>query len=237
MIDKDAFDTFYMGLIAAGLDKDAIAIAVGPLSKVGQAIGADFVTQITGEAIIAAPEGIQINPMSNLIGDEGREYVYSVNQTIDDVKVVLKLALLFEDTGPTIATLTGGVKGYNVGLHGLKVVVNEMSMTTNRATVTLDTTTSVVASFPRLSARVVLAADGKTLLGATIISKNRTNVTGPTAILDLKVKAVTGKVGVTANAGGTIGELNAELLDLTAGASDITVTTPNVTVKMQGIQM
>ena len=225
LIDKQAFDDFYLSLVAQGLDKDAIAKAVSVLGPVGSAIAADFIKAFSGQDLLPAPEGINLLSSVTPVGSRGVEYSYAVNQTIDGVDVKLDLALRFETQAPTLSALIGR-SGYNVYLDGLKLIVNEMVLNTSEVTITLDTTESLLASGGLLDAQVGLTEDGSDI---TTVAFN-----GETITLNLQGNVVNGIIGVTASGSGTIEGVNATL-DLQNDSSSINVTQPDVEVNMQGV--
>jgi hypothetical protein len=225
LIDKEAYEQFYLSLVAQGLDQAAINKAVSVLGPIGMAIGADFIKAFSGQALLTPPEGINLVSTVTPIGSRGNEYGYTVNQTIDDVAVVLKLALRFPKNSPTLNALVGR-NGYNVYLDDLEFVVSELSLTTSDVVITLDTTNKTLLTTGNLDAQIELTPDGA---GITKVTLN-----GESLALNVKGTVVNGIIGVTANGSGTIGVLNADL-DMVSGSSKIDVTQPNVQVDMQGL--
>ena len=225
LIDKEAYEQFYLSLVAQGLDQAAINKAVSVLGPIGMAIGADFIKAFSGQALLTAPEGINLVSTVTPIGSRGNEYGYTVNQTIDDVAVALKLALRFPKNSPTLNALVGR-NGYNVYLDDLEFVVNELSLTTSDVVITLDTTNKTLLTTGNLDAQIELTPDGA---GITKVTLN-----GESLALNVKGTVVNGIIGVTANGSGTIGVLGANL-DMVSGSSKIDVTQPNVQVDMQGL--
>ena len=226
LIDQQAYTTFYLSLVAQGLDQEAVAKAVSVLGPIGNAIAADFINAISGQALLPAPEGINLVTRITPVGSRGVEYGYTVIQTINEVNVNLKMALRFETQVPTLSALIDGRTGYNVFLDGLKLVVNEMSLTTTDVILTLDTTTPTLVSSGLLDAQVELTPDGSGIVGVTF--------NGESLLLNLKGMVINGMIGVKANMGGTIAKLNATL-DLESGASTINLTQPDVSIDMQGV--
>ena len=227
LIDKDAFDAFYLDLVAQGLDEAAIAKAVAALTPVGTAIGADFIYQLSGDYIIPIPDGINLTATNEEAGF-GIIYYYSVNQKIDDVDVVLNIELQFPNSQPGANIRNNdetGVTTYTVGLNGLVVMVNELKLTTSDVTIALDTTNPLLAFKGGVRVVADLAADG-----------NIAAINFLSAALDVNLKGsvVNGIIGVDGNAGGTIGGLDVQI-DMTADTATVGVTQPDVTVEMQGV--
>lgn len=226
LIDEDAYNQFYLSLVAQGLDQAAVAKAASVLGPVSAAIGADFIKAFSGQDLLPAPEGITLVSSVTPVGNRGVEYGYTVNQTINDVAVALDLALRFETQAPTLSALIDGRTGYNVFLDGLQLVVNELTLTTTEVTIALDTTSPLVASSNLLDAQVELTADGTDITAVTLNSE--------ALELNLNGTVVNGIIGVSASGTGTAAAVNASL-DLESGASAIDVTEPDVEVNMQGI--
>lgn len=226
LIDQEAFNTFYLSLIAQGLDEAAVAKAISVLGPIGNAIAADFIQAFSGQALLPAPAGINLVTSVTPIGSRGVEYSYTVNQTINDVNVSLNTALRFETSRPSLSALIGGRTGYNVFLDGLNLVINEMNLSTSEVTITLDTSSPIVASSGLLDAQVELTPDGSGIVGVTF--------NGDDIALNLGGTLINGIIGVEANAKGSIDKLNATL-DLVSGSSTISVTQPDINIDMQGI--
>lgn len=226
LIDQDAFDAFYLNLVAQGLDEAAIAKAVSALNPVGAAIGANFVKALSGQDLLPAPEGINLISAIVPIGFAGTEYAYTVNQTIDGVDVALDLALRFETMGPSLNAFTDGTSGYNVFLSGVQVVVNELKLTTSEVVIELDTAEPLLTSGGQLIAKIGLTEDQSNITSVELF--------GQAIELNLKGSVINGIIGVEANGTGTIGVLSADL-DMVSGSTTIEVTEPNVEVNMQGI--
>ena len=227
LIDKDAFDAFYLDLVAQGLDEAAIKKAVAALTPVGTAIGAEFIKQLSGEYVIPLPEGINlIAPDPEEVGF-GLHYSYSVNQTIDDVAVALNIELQFPNTPPgaTIDNGEGGVKTFRVSLDGLTVVVNELTLTTSDVAIALDTTNPLINFGGALRVVAVTGSDGSIEM---IEAKS-----APLAV-HLEGSVVNGIIGVDADAIGTIGGLDIQV-DMAADTATVGVTQPDVVVNMQGV--
>lgn len=228
LIDKDAFDEFYLGLVAQGLNEAAINKALSVMGPIGSALGADFVYEASqmellprSETIIFAPSVRKAN-----LGFFGEEYYYQLNQTIDDVAVKLDLVLRFPDNQVAFSVLGNGVNGYGVNLDSLEVVVNEFSLTTSEVEIALDTTNPVIFSAQRLRPQIVLTADGANIISVTALGQN--------LAVDLKGSLVNGIIGVSADASGAIGGLNAAI-DMETEDSTVEVLTPNINVNMQGV--
>ena len=227
LIDKDAFDSFYLDLVAQGLDEAAIAKAVAALTPVGTAIGADFIYQLSGDYIIPIPEGINLTATSEEAGF-GIIYHYSVNQKIDDVDVVLDIELQFPNSQPGANIRKNdetGVTTYTVGLNGLVVMVNELKLDTSDVAIALDTTNPLLAFKGGVRVVADLAADG-----------NIASINFLSAALDVNLKGsvVNGIIGVDGNAEGTIDGLDVQI-DMAADTATVGVTQPDVTVEMQGV--
>lgn len=229
LIDKDALDEFYLSLVAQGLDQAAVARAASVMAPIGTAIGADFVERIAGSAVaglLPKPEGIQLVALETAIGRRGAEYSYVVKQTIDGVAVDLDVALRFEVQKPSASALGEGRNGYEVYLDGIELIINKLTLTSADATITINSTGGAAFATEFLTADVELLADGSNIKAVTL--------NGELASLNLGGSAVTGAVGVTAEGTGTIGFLNVDV-DMETGNSELTVTTPDVSVNMQGV--
>lgn len=226
LIDKDAFDQFYLSLIAQGLDEAALKKAVSVLGPISTAIGADFIKAFSGQDLLPAPAGINLVSQVTPVGSRGVNYGYTVTQTIDDVAVVLKMSLRFERQVPTLSALIDGRTGYNVFLDGLNLVVNELTLTTSDVAIALNTANPVLASSDLLDAQVELTPDGTNIKGVTF--------NGEALMINISGRAVNGIIGVDATGGGSVGVVNATI-DLATGSSSIKVTAPDVTVQMQGV--
>ena len=235
LIDKDAFDSFYLDLVAQGLDEAAIAKAVAALTPVGTAIGADFIYQLSGDYIIPLPEGINLTATKEAVGFSGQAFKYSVNQTIDDVDVVVDIELQFPNSQPGANISKDSVTGittYNVvGLSNLVVVVNELKLTTTDVTIALDTTNPVLTFEGGVRVVAVTNSDG----GIESIEFASQPVT-----VHLEGSVVNGIIGVDGSAIGTIGTSDTPIaldvqIDMAADTATIGVMQPDVTVEMQGV--
>ncbi len=227
LIDKDAFDAFYLNLVAQGLDEAAILKAVAALTPVGTAIGADFIFQLSGQYIIPQPENITLIATTEDVGFAGKIYKYSVHQTIDDVVVALDIELQFANQKPGASiTTTDEATTYEVALSGLVLVVNELKLTTSDVTIELDTTNPLLAFKGGVRAIVDIAASDQSI----------TSVVFQSQALDVNLQAsvVNGIIGVDGNAGGTIEGLDVQI-DMIADTATVGVTQPDVTVEMQGV--
>lgn len=225
LIDKDAFDEFYLGLVAQGLNEAAINKALSVMGPIGSALGADFVYEASqmellprSETIIFAPSVRKAN-----LGFFGEEYYYQLEQTIDDVAVKLDLVLRFPDNQVAFSPSSNT---YTVNLDSLQVVVNEFSLTTSEVEIALDTTNPVIFSAQRLRPQIVLTADGANIVSVTAVGQNLS--------VDLKGTLVNGIIGATAEGAGTIGGLNAAI-NMETGSSTVGILTPNINVNMQGV--
>ena len=227
LIDKDAFDEFYLNLVAQGLDEAAIAKAVAALTPVGTAIGAEFIYQLSGEYVVPLPEGINLIAPDPVEVGFGLHYSYSVNQTIDDVDVALNIELQFSNSQPG-ARITNGEDGtttFNVSLDGLTVAVNELKLTTTDVTIALDTTNPLMSFSGALRVEAVLGSDGS--IGSIEFRS------APLAV-HLEGSVVNGIIGVDGDAIGTIGGLDVQV-DMAADTATVGVTQPDVVVEMQGV--
>jgi hypothetical protein len=232
LIDKDAFDAFYLNLVAQGLDEAAINKAVSVLSPVGTAIGAHFAKELSGQDLLAAPEGINLVATVTPIGQFGFgvEYSYTVRQTIDDVDVALELALRFEDQEPSLKgfddSANGGESGYNVYLSGLEVIVSEFKLSTTDVTIQLDAANPLLALNGQTVAKIGLTPDQSGITSVVFL--------GQALALNMQGSVVNGIIGVDANASGAIGLVNANI-DMVGGSTTLDVTQPDITVNMQGV--
>lgn len=225
LIDKDAFDEFYLGLVAQGLNEAAINKALSVMAPIGSALGADFIYEASQMELLPRSETIIFGPVlrkANL-GFFGEEYFYQLDQTIDDVAVKLDLVLRFPDNQVAFSPSSNT---YTVNLDSLQVVVNEFSLTTSEVEIALDTTNPVIFSAQRLRPQIVLTADGANIVSVTAVGQN--------LAVDLKGTLVNGAIGATADASGSIGGLNAAV-DMVTEDSTVEVVTPDITVNMQGV--